>query len=142
VEAKRTAVGARGIDYWEMLISRGVQRFFLLYALHERPMHGYELARTIRNACAGCCDPTDAMIYPTLREMVDGGYVDCRDEVVAGRTRKVCRLTDKGEEAYRAGATAWQHMLGPLNRAVDAALKPSDKRANVDGCCAPESIDK
>jgi PadR family transcriptional regulator len=130
-------VEARSNNYWEMLINRSVQRFFLLSSLHERPMHGYELARTIRNACAGCCDPSDAMIYPALREMVDGGYVDCRDEVVGGRTRKVCRLTENGEEAYRAAATAWQHMLGPLNRAVDAALKPSKKGAKPAGCCAP-----
>ena len=130
---------ARSNDYWEMLINRSVQRFFLLFALHERPTHGYELARTIRDACGGCCEPTDAMIYPALREMVDGGYVDCRDEVVSGRTRKVCRLTDKGEEAYRAGATAWQHMLGPLNRAVDAALKPAGKRAMKATCCARPS---
>ncbi len=123
---------ANSNDYWEMLINRSVQRFFLLYALHERPRHGYELARAIRDACAGCCDPTDAMIYPALRELVDGGYVDCRDEVVGGRTRRVCRLTDKGQEAYRAAATAWQHMLSPLNRAIDAALLPSTKKTS---CC-------
>ncbi len=123
---------ARSNDYWEMLINRSVQRFFLLFALHERPRHGYELARAIREACAGCCDPTDAMIYPALRELVAGGYVDCRDEVVGGRTRKVCRLTGLGEEAYRAAATAWQHMLTPLNHAIDAALQPSAKKA---GCC-------
>ena len=120
---------ARSNNYWEMLINRGVQRFFLLSTLHERPMHGYELARTIRDACGGCCDPTDAMIYPALREMVDGGYVDCNDEVVAGRTRKVCRLTGKGEEAYRAAARAWQPVLGPLNNAVNTALRPSQETA-------------
>ncbi len=124
---------ARSNDYWEMLINRSVQRFFLLFALHERPRHGYELARAIREACAGCCDPTDAMIYPALRELVNGGYVDCRDEVVGGRTRKVCQLTDRGEEAYRAAATAWQHMLTPLNRAIDAALQSSTKKAT---CCS------
>jgi PadR family transcriptional regulator PadR len=129
-------VEAGSNNYWEMLINRSVQRFFLLYALHEHPMHGYELARAIRDACGGCCEPTDAMIYPALREMLNGGYVDCRDEVVAGRTRKVCRLTDKGEEAYRAAATAWRQMLGPLDRAVDAALKPSRKRARAARCCA------
>ena len=128
---------ARSNDYWEMLINRSVQRFFLLSALHERPRHGYELARAIREACAGCCDPTDAMIYPALRELVDGGYVDCRDEVVGGRTRKVCRLTDQGEEAYRAAATAWQHMLDtaqPRHRRRAAAVT---KEA---GCCEKAAV--
>lgn len=120
---------ARSNEYWEMLINRSVQRFFLLFALHQHPMHGYELARSIRDACGCCCEPTDAMIYPTLRELVDGGYVDCTDEIVAGRRRKVCRLTDKGEEAYRTAATAWQHMLGPLKQAVSAALQPSSGKS-------------
>ena len=123
---------ARSNDYWEMLISRSAQRFFLLFALHERPMHGYELGphhpRGLRRLLRShrrhdLPDPTRTR-RRRLRRLPD--------EVVAGRRRKVCRLTDKGEEAYRAAATAWQHMLGPLNRAVDAALKPSGKKA---GCC-------
>ena len=112
-------------NYWEMLINRSVQRFFLLAALHVQPMHGYEIARRIKEACAGCCEPTDAMIYPTLRDLVDNGCIDCRDEIVGGRQRKVCRLTDKGEEAYRAAATAWQRVMGPLSDAVESALQPS-----------------
>ena len=120
---------ARSNSYWETLINRGVQRFLLLSVLHRAPAHGYEIARSIRDTCAGCCEPTDAMIYPALREMVDGGYIDCRDDVVGGRTRKVCRLTEKGEEAYRAAATAWQQMLDPLREAVDAALEPAPAKS-------------
>ena len=48
--------------YWEMLINRSVSRFFLLAALHQRAMHGYELAKAISGACRGCCEPSDAMI--------------------------------------------------------------------------------
>jgi PadR family transcriptional regulator PadR len=113
--------------YWEMLINRSVQRFFLLWALHQRPMHGYELARTIKSACAGCCEPTDAMIYPALHDLIDGGHVECREETVNGRRRKVCRLTDRGEEAYREAAAAWQRVMGPLGEAVETALGPSPK---------------
>jgi len=111
--------------YWEMLINRSVQRFFLLWALHRRPMHGYELARSIKSACGGCCDPTDAMIYPALRDLIEGGLVECREETVSGRRRKVCRLTDAGEEAYREAAGAWQRIMGPLHEAVETALRPS-----------------
>ena len=126
--------------YWEMLINRSVQRFFLLWALHGRPMHGYELARTIKDACGGCCEPSDAMIYPALRDLIESGQVECREETVGGRRRKVCRLTNHGEEAYREAAGAWQRMLGPLNQAVDAALEPSQKKAT--GCMAVAKGDK
>jgi PadR family transcriptional regulator PadR len=120
---------AQGDTYWGMLINRGVQRFFLLSSLHRRPMHGYELARSIKEACRGCCEPTDAMIYPAIRDLLEGGYVVCHDETVTGRRRKVCRLTDKGEEAYRTAAEAWQRILGPLADAVRSALEPSSTRS-------------
>ena len=118
--------------YWEMLINRSVQRFFLLWALHGRPMHGYELARAIKSACCGCCEPTDAMVYPALRDLIESGHVECREETVSGRRRKVCRLTDHGEEAYREAAAAWQRVMGPLAEAVETALGPSPIRTN--GC--------
>ena len=113
--------------YWEMLINRSVHGFFLLWALHGRPMHGYELARAIKDACAGCCEPTDAMVYPALRDLIESGHVECREETVSGRRRKVCRLTDGGEEAYREAAAAWQRIMGPLVEAVETALGPSPK---------------
>lgn len=130
---RKAAMEKQKDTYWEMLINRSVQRFFLLWALHERPMHGYEVARTIKDACGGCCEPTDAMIYPALRDLVEGGHVECREETVSGRLRKVCRLTDQGEEAYRKAAGAWQRVLGPLNQAVDAALQPAPAGVT---CCA------
>ena len=123
---------AQGDTYWGMLINRGVQRFFLLSALHRRPMHGYELARSIKEACGGCCEPTDAMIYPAIHDLLEGGYVVCNDETVTGRHRKVCRLTEKGEEAYRTAAGAWQRVLGPLVEAVQTALEASPQGAT---CC-------
>lgn len=52
----------------------------------------------------------DAMVYPAIRDLVDDGYLACRQEVVEGRTEHVCRLTDKGREAYVAAAKAWERM--------------------------------
>jgi len=123
--------------YWEMLINRSVSRFFLLSALHERAMHGYELARAISKACHGCCEPSDAMIYPALHDLLEGGYVNCLVEAQGARQRKVCRLTEKGEEAYRAAAAAWQRVIPALEQAAVAALGPSGSRECVPGACAP-----
>jgi DNA-binding PadR family transcriptional regulator len=52
----------------------------------------------------------DAMVYPALRELVEGGYLDCRSEVEAERPRHACQLTEKGKEAYVASARAWQEV--------------------------------
>ena len=109
--------------YWRMLASRGTGRFLVLAALHERPRHGYELARAVTQACDGCCEPSDAMIYPTLRELTEGGYIVCRVEANGRRRRNVCELTDRGREAYRAAAEVWDAVLPALQDAVSAGVR-------------------
>ena len=110
-------------DYWRMLISRGSGRFLVLAALHQQPRHGYDLARAVTLACDGCCEPTDAMIYPTIRELTEGGYIVCRTEAQGQRERKVCELTDRGREAYRAASEAWSSVMPGLRDAIEAGLR-------------------
>ncbi len=110
-------------SYWQMLASRGTGRFLVLAALNERPRHGYELARAVTEACDGCCEPTDAMIYPTIRELPDGGYITCRTEAQGLRQRKVCELTNRGRAAFRAAAEVWSSVVPALQDGIDAAMK-------------------
>ena len=119
-------------EYWENLIKKSVSRYFLLGMLSQKPMHGYEIAKNIEECCEGWCKPTDGMIYPTLKEMVAGGYVECEAETIDGRQRKVCHLTSKGEEAYRAAATVWGSVLPYLNSSVKDAGVDVDSGCN---CC-------
>src|SRR3972149_969204 len=109
--------------YWRMLASRGTGRFLVLAALFERPRHGYELARAITVACDGCCEPSDAMIYPAIKELTEGGYVVCRSEMQGNRQRNVCELTDRGRAAYRAAAEAWNLVLPALHDAVEGGVR-------------------
>lgn len=120
-------------SYWQTLASRGTGRFLVLAALNERPRHGYELARAVTEACDGCCEPTDAMIYPTIRELTEGGYITCRTESQGQRQRKVCELTDRGRAAFRAAAEVWRSVLPALQDGIDAGLKldPLDAKEEV-----------
>jgi len=52
----------------------------------------------------------DAMVYPAVRDLVESGYLDCRQEDTEGKRQHVCRLTEKGKEAYVATARAWERM--------------------------------
>ncbi len=131
-----------GTEYWEKLINRSVGRFFLLSVLNQRAMHGYELARTIGKVCEGCCEPSDAMIYPALRDLVEGGYVECLVEAQGARERKVCRLTEKGQEAYRAAATAWQRVMPALSHAVAVGLGSVEDGECTPTGCAPAAAER
>ena len=108
--------------YWENLVKRSVCRFLLLGELAKGPVHGYGLNRAIRDACQGCCEPTEAMIYSTMKELMGGGYVECRMEEHHGRQRRVCWLTPSGEASFRAAAQVWEKTLPKIRESVAQAL--------------------
>jgi DNA-binding PadR family transcriptional regulator len=112
--------------YWDNLIKKSVSRFFLLATLNRRPMNGYEIAKIIETECEGCCKPTDAMIYPTIKEMLDGGYIECTTETTGGRQRKVCHLTAKGVESYRTASRVWAKVMPFLQQPVQEANDPRE----------------
>lgn len=107
--------------YWDLLINRSASRFFLLAALAQEPMHGYQLAKAVEEATDACCTPSAAMIYPSLRELMEGGYITCEIERTGARERKVCALTPKGREVYQTAASSWRRILPFLQQAVDGA---------------------
>ena len=108
--------------YWENLVKRSLCRFLLLAQLAKGPIHGYGLNRAIRDACQGCCEPTEAMVYSTMKELVNGGYVECRLEEHRGRQRRVCWLTASGQASFRAAARVWEKMLPKVEETVALAL--------------------
>ena len=118
--------------YWENLVKRSLCRFFLLAQLAKGPVHGYRLNQAIRDACQGCCEPTEAMIYSTMKELMGGGYVECRTEEHQGRKRRVCWLTPVGEESFRAAARVWEKTLPAVGDSISQALgRPSEATLNM-----------
>ena len=109
-------------SYWENLVKRSLCRFLLFSQLAKGPAHSYRLNQAIRNACQGCCEPTEAMVYSTVKELIEGGYVEWRMEEHRGRTRRVCWLTPTGEESFRAAARVWEKMLPKVHESVAQAI--------------------
>ena len=126
LETKATGMQTEG--YWENLVKRSLCRFLLLAQLAKGPVHGYGVNQAIKEACQGCCEPTEAMVYSTMKELQEGGYVDCRMEEHQGRQRRVCWLTETGEEAFRTAARVWQRMLPKVEDCVELALPKVDIR--------------
>ena len=48
-----------------------------------------------------------------------------QDETYAGRQRRVCSLTQDGQEAFRAAGRVWEKMLPEVQRTVAQALAPT-----------------
>ena len=110
-------------EHWELAVRRAVSRVFLLSALAERPMHGYELAQEIGVRSGECCAPSDAAIYPALRELQEGGYITCEVASQGKRSRNVCTLTDAGREVLAVAAESWGKVMPHLQIVIDEAPK-------------------
>ena len=137
---ERTARDFTNEEYWDQLGRKSLLRFFLLAALHEQPMHGYGIAGSVAKCCTGG-RPTDAMIYPALKELQEGGYVACETEPAKGRKRKVCSLTSKGDRAYAAAARTWLGFLPHLVVSINRAPGMSGRAASmIVGCCDPDVL--
>jgi DNA-binding PadR family transcriptional regulator len=118
--------------YWNGTIKMSLSKLFILRVLHDRPMHGYDITRTVERTTNGCCSPSEGTIYPVLREFEEGGFVTFATEVVGGRERKVYTLTDKGREALRVAIDAWMEVTDALVDA-DRVVKRDD--APPGGAC-------
>ena len=114
--------GMNSEEYWENLVKKSLCRFLLLSQLAKGPLHGYAVNQAIKEACQGCCEPTEAMVYSTMKELQDNGYVDCRMEEHQGRRRRVCWLTATGEGAFQSAARVWERMLPAVQDCVAQAL--------------------
>ena len=123
--------------YWAGTIKMGLSKFFILRVLHDGPMHGYDVARSVERTTGGCCSPTEGTIYPVLREFEAGGFVTATEEVVQGRQRRIYALTAAGRAAFRVALDAWMEATAALQdteRAFAAADRAGATQASGE-CC-------
>lgn len=78
--------------------------WFMLFILSEKPMHGYEIIKKIRELTMNQWKPAAGSIYPLLSYMKDLGLVDIADieeSNVRGGKKITYMLTEKGWEEFR-----------------------------------------
>lgn len=81
------------------------QRFLILAALANGPLHGYAIAEEIRLLSDGHHAPRPGSLYHALDKLVDEALVEMdREEAVAGRLRRYYRLTTRGTETVTSEA--------------------------------------
>ncbi|MEN6462567.1 MAG: PadR family transcriptional regulator [Syntrophomonas sp.] len=105
-------------EYWAGLIRMSLSRFFILHALHNEPLHGYEITKRVSDITFGCCAPTEGGLYPVLKEFVENGLVSVETQIVSGRERKVYTITDVGERSYKVAGQAWGEVSNYILQAI------------------------
>lgn len=86
------------------------QRFHILVALANGPMHGYGVAEEICLITDGALSPRAGSLYHALDKLVDQQLVEVdREEVVDSRMRRYYKLTGLGSETLSTEARQRQH---------------------------------
>lgn len=88
---------------------RGDVKYALLELLQERPMHGYEIMKTLEERSGGFYAPSAGTIYPTLQMLEDRGWVTSSE--VEGK--KVYSITEAGKAALADRQKAEHEHAGP-----------------------------
>jgi PadR family transcriptional regulator len=98
-------------------IKRGSAELAVLAVLAEAPLHGYEIAKRIRQNTGGVITFDVAALYPVLYSMESRGWVDAYwEETPGGRRRRCYRLTTDGKRRLQPLRQEWREFFRALNR--------------------------
>jgi PadR family transcriptional regulator len=99
---------------------KGHLDLLLLAVLSESPGHGYAVITSLRERTEGSLELTEGSVYPALHRLEDLGHLVSEWQPVAGRRRRVYRVTSAGTAALRAERREWRRLAS----CVDAVLRP------------------
>jgi DNA-binding PadR family transcriptional regulator len=98
-------------------IKRGSAELAVLAVLADAPLHGYEIARRIREQSDGVVAFDVAALYPVLYGMETRGWVTAAwEEAASGRRRRCYRLTPDGKRRLEPLRREWREFFRALNR--------------------------
>ncbi len=90
----------------------------LLAVLADGPAHGYALIEEVRRRSHGAFDLAEGTAYPALHRLEQAGLATSRTVTVAGRARRVYRITRRGATAVARSRDEWRRYAS----AVDAVV--------------------
>ncbi len=101
---------------------KGTLALLILATLREGELHGYEIARRIRERSGGALAPSEGSLYPTLHRLeTDGALVATWRAGEGGPRRRYYRLTDAGVAALARAEREWAAFAGSVSRVAFGA---------------------
>jgi PadR family transcriptional regulator PadR len=99
--------------------ANGVPELLVLSMLARRPMHGYELVRTLQTAAGKALALGEGCIYPILHRLEAEQLLASRSEQVGKRTRIVYQVTAAGQRRVVQRVASWQQITEAVTRALE-----------------------
>ena len=90
----------------------GTLFLLILRSLSRGPLHGYAIARRIKNASANGLEIEDGSLYPALNRMLVKGWVEAEWGISENnRKARFYRLTPEGRKQLHAEAREFEKLV-------------------------------
>ena len=94
----------------------------ILRILNQGPLHGYAIAKRIRDWSKGDLEIEDGSLYPALNRMLGKGWLKAEwGETQNNRRARFYRLTAAGKKQLEAESNAFNRMI----RAIQLVMRTS-----------------
>jgi transcriptional regulator len=104
---------------------QGTLDVMILKALSWGPMHGFGVAKWIRNTTEDVLQIEDSALYPALHRMEFRGLIDSDWALTENKRRaKYYTLTSKGRQQLRARASSWDRYSTAVSKVIHATVQP------------------
>jgi DNA-binding PadR family transcriptional regulator len=100
---------------------KGNLDLLLLAVLATGPGYGYAVISTLAELSAGTFDLPEGTVYPALHRLEATGLLASNWDEVAGRRRRVYRLTTAGRSSLAEQARQWREFSDSVTRVVAAS---------------------
>jgi len=100
---------------------QGTLDVLVLRALAGKPLHGYAVARFIRDSSDGTFRIIDGALYTALHRLEERGWVESEWGLSEkGKRAKFYRLTTAGRRALRNEAATWERYVDAVGKVLRA----------------------
>jgi transcriptional regulator len=108
----------------ELELLQGTLDVLVLRALSWGTMHGYAVARFIRQGSDGTFKVLDGALYTALHRMEERGWVESEWGTSEKKKRaKFYQLTTAGRRALRSETESWNDYVAAVGRVMTAKLE-------------------
>ena len=100
----------------------GALELMILHSLRVKPMHGYALAKHIKEASDELLQIEEGSLYPALQRLLREGLLESEAGVSAkGRPTRIYRLTNAGVQRLEREVSSFEKMFTGITRVLAVA---------------------
>ena len=100
----------------------GALELMILHSLLLKPMHGYALAKHIKQVSDDLLQIEEGSLYPALQRLLKEGLLESEPGLSAkGRPTRIYRLTNTGIRHLEQEVSSFEKMLAGITRVLAVA---------------------